>query len=119
MDARSCVGYCLATKAIIAKASVIIPNQKWYDCLQQSYFLTWLEIDNDPNFLASMQQMYGDIVHDDVHWYAQKLRVVLMISGTMGITSQVHGSLNSLYCRAGNFHVKKLSYDKFSCKKIS
>ena len=94
VDARSCVGYCLATNAIVAKANVIIPNQKWYDCVQQSYFLTWLEIHNDPNFLASTQQMYGDIVHDDVHWYAQESRVILMFSGTMGIASQVHTSFS-------------------------
>ena len=27
-------------------------------------------------------------------------------------------SLIATYCRFGNFRVKKLSYDKFSCKKI-
>ena len=30
----------------------------------------------------------------------------------------LHKVVKIIYCRSGNFHVKKLLYDKFLCKKI-
>ena len=33
------------------------------------------------------------------------------------VSTQYHFDVLTDYCRSGNFRVKKLSYDKFSCKK--